>query len=152
MGELDLRPHGVAAAALRSCCFLVDVVPDAPSPRRQATCRFLLSLFVLDAIGWTCYKIVQFESILQASNFMSPILFATVLTTLETTIEVTTSSLVPRAYALVERRASLHPGALAVFVMKVYTASAVAALLLALVLAPCILGGPVNADGQAFDE
>ena len=34
------------------------------------------------------------------SSFMSPVIFVTVLTTLETTIEILTSSLVPRVYSL----------------------------------------------------
>ena len=117
-------------------------------------CRFLLSLYIMDSLGWICYKIVQFEAVRQAhaAGLLSPVLFVTLLTTLETTIEIFTSLLVPRVYALVEGRRSMHPGALAVFVMKTYTVSISGALVLVALLSPCLLGGAVDASGSAFDS
>ena len=147
------RPSWVASAVLRALCCVVDV-SDAPSAERQVTCRFLLSLYVMDSIGWVCFKIVQFESIIvvSAADLMSTVLFVTLLTTLETTIEIVASSLVPRCFALVEHRSDNHPGALAVFTMKAYTASTFGALLLAAALSPCLIGGAVDEQGRLQAE
>ena len=108
----------------------------------------------MDSLGWVCYKIIQFESIRQAqvAGFLSPVLFVTALTTLETTIEIITSALVPRFYYLIEREQTLNPGALAVFVMRVYTASIIGALVLSLILAPCLLGGAIDANGYLSED
>ena len=169
---------GLTSAVLRALSTIVDVVPDLNSPgalpprstsaawsRRQALCRFLLAIYMLDILGWVCYKIVQFEAVLQVqvasavdrstpgdSSFMSPVLFVTVLTTLETTIEIVTSSMVPRMYSLIERSRSMHPGRLAIFVMKVYTASAFGALIVAVSLGTCIVSGARDALGQRYEE
>ena len=136
-------------------CSQREIVPPSTSLR-----------CVTQVFGWLAYKIVQFEAVLQvtaaASMFRSghlqeplvtsPVLFVTVLTTLETTIEIGTSALVPTAIAFLERTREPSPGTLALFVCKVYTASALCALLLALGLSPCILGGATDASGQTFGD
>ena len=60
-------PSALASLVLRALSAVVDVVPPAGpgSAHARAACRFLLSLFVLDIFGWVCYKIVQFEAVLQ---------------------------------------------------------------------------------------
>ena len=70
---------GDAAAALPNAgmLFVVDAVPVVPprstSPdvaaleQKSASCRLLLSLFVLDAINWVCYKLFQARAAARAA-------------------------------------------------------------------------------------
>ena len=51
----EIRPPRLASRTMRALCCVVDV--DAPSEAQQATCRFLLALYLMDVIGWVCYKI-----------------------------------------------------------------------------------------------
>lgn len=44
---------------------------------RQQTCRLLLGLFALDALSWTCFKVVQLEAIENAriARSLDPVAF-----------------------------------------------------------------------------
>ena len=63
--------------SLRLMTFVVDAVPVVPprstSPdvaaleQKSASCRLLLSLFVLDAINWVCYKLFQARAAARAA-------------------------------------------------------------------------------------
>jgi len=63
--------------SLRLMTFVVDAVPVVPprstSPdvaaleQKSASCRLLLSLFVLDAINWVCYKLFQARTAARAA-------------------------------------------------------------------------------------
>lgn len=152
----------MARACLRASCLIVDAVPIGHSDsERQTVCRFLLSLYVVDVLAWCVFKILQFEAIqsTDAAHTADPngflprsVIFVTVLTTLETTIEIMASAAVPLAFQLVERTRKLQPGRLATFCMKAYTASTLCACVVVLAFSPCIVGGAVTERGEAMDD
>ena len=120
------RPPWLAACCLRAGSVIVDAWPvvhlGAAARTRQAICRFLLQLFLLDVFGWVSYKIIQFEAILQVMAVhsapdegfaISRVLFVTLLGTLEVTIETIASALVPRsAHAALTHDSTADHGAL----------------------------------------
>ena len=83
------EPGCIGRALLRALTVVVDAVPSGqpphanPNPNPNASpnndgsmyarraqhlgCRFLLSLFVMDALGWGAYKLIAFEAIRAAS-------------------------------------------------------------------------------------
>ena len=159
-------PSRAATRCLRAFCLIVDARPRLPSSRDDAKvqcaiCRFLLALYIVDVLSWVVFKVIQFEAIATAAGAyesdsesfpLSPVIFVTILHTLETTIEIGASAAVPLVFRLVEGGAELHPGRLAAFCMKVYSASALCALAISVALSPCILGGAVDAAGQQMAE
>lgn len=165
MDEPDVLPSRAATRFLRVFCLVVDAVPCQPSKPGAVVhgdiCRFLLSLYMIDVLAWVIYKVIQFEALQTATGAyeagdgsftLSPVLFVTVLTTLETTIEIGTSAAVPLVFYWVEGVRELHPARLAAFCMKIYTASTLCALVISLIFAPCIVGGAVDEIGQQMEE
>ena len=157
-------PSRATTRCLRAFCLIVDARPRLPNSRDDAKvqcaiCRFLLALYMIDVLSWVVFKVIQFEAIATAAGAydsdsfpLSPVIFVTILHTLETTIEIGASAAVPLVFRFVEGGAELHPGRLAAFCMKVYAASTLCALAMSLALSPCILGGAVDAAGQQMTE
>jgi len=157
------RPSKAAAIILRFFCSIVDVVPtraDEDGARaQQLGCRFLLSLFVMDALSWGAFRVIQFEAIRNADyadSFdtfgLSPVIFITIMVTLEQTIEFLASAVVPFIFRLFSGSTRFEIHTLGAFCMRLYTLSHFAALCVALVFSPCILGGANGPNDAEVDK
>jgi hypothetical protein len=116
----------------------------------------LLSLFVMDTLSWVCYKAIQWEALKQAklahvsgTSSISPMIFALILATVETSIKFVMSALTPGIYKWVQGVDGFAIGHLAVFTTRAYTVSLVAAGIIALMATPCMWAQVV--DGSECD-
>eukprot|EP00966_Prymnesium_polylepis_P059819 1387513-Prymnesium_polylepis.2 len=160
------EPSRVGRLFLRAFSLIVDAVPtrgldrqDGSARAQHLGCRFLLSLFVMDALAWGAFRIIQFEAIRNsryADSFdtfgISPAIFVSVIVTLESTIEFLASAVAPTLYQLASRSSRFEVATLAPFCMRVYTFSHGCAFIVALAFAPCILGGANGPGGAEVDE
>ena len=72
--------------------------------------------------------------------------------TCESTVEFVASAVAPSLYRLASRSTRFEIATLAAFCMRVYTISHGCALAVALIFAPCILGGANGPNGREVDD
>jgi hypothetical protein len=97
-------------------------------------CRFLLSIYTIDALCMAVGKIMQFEVLWlieerHACRF-NYIVFTLILTLTEITIEFIASSVTPLIYRIATRGAPLTSKRLAIFSLQAYSVSATVSLLI----------------------
>jgi hypothetical protein len=148
----------MAAEAGAGCYPLLRVLNwavDARGPKSDGP-RVLLSLFVMDTLSWVCYKAIQWEAVKQArlahvsgTSSISPMIFALILATVETSMKFVMSAMTPHVYRWVEGAEGFATGPLAVFTTRAYTISLLAAGVIALLATPCMWAESV--DGSECD-
>lgn len=118
--------------------------------------RVLLSLFVMDTLSWVCYKAIQWEAVKSAklahasgTSSLSPMIFALIMATLETSVKFVVSAIAPAVYKWMEGVDGFAIGPLAVCTTRAYTISLIAAFVIALLATPCMWAGTV--DGSICD-
>jgi len=134
------KPSAVNYPLLRVLNIAVDAHgPDSTGP------RILLSLFVMDTLSWLCYKALQWEAVKQAglahsagTSNLSPMLFALLLSTLETSVRFCSSALAPAAYRWITGADRCQTGPLAVCSTRLYTLCLVAGCAAAFLATPCM--------------
>ena len=97
-------------------------------------CRFLLSIYTIDALCMAVGKIMQFEVLWlieerHACRF-NYIVFTLILTLTEITIEFLASAVTPLIYRIVTKGAPLTSKRLAIFSLQAYSASATVSLII----------------------
>ena len=171
-------PSHLTQCFLRGFTLLVDAVPLAtgldPCSRvqptaeltahqtaQQTSCRFLLSLFVIDSLSWAAFRIVQFEAIRNATmadSFsddgfgMSPMVFVSLIVTVESTVEFVASAVTPALYKFATGSRRFEVASLGIFCARAYTLSQACALAVALCFSSCVLDGANSPAGVSVQK
>jgi hypothetical protein len=127
----------------------VVAVEDGTSTHepRVLACRFLLSLYTLDTLGWLVAKLMYFQVLYlseQEYGTEGIILTSLIMTTVEVIIEFMSSSLTPRLFFLFSGDSELRARQLALFALDAYAANAIAGVIVYGIIGASILIGVLD--------